>query len=145
MFPSYVHAISPAFRNVKRKYDQRRSKNFFYGLFFTLEQSVIRIEKIYPIEGGIMRLAEYFEKAEGIGILSTADSNGKVNAAVYGRPHVIDEKTIAFIAADRLTHANLQDNPSAAYLFKENGSFTGKRLYLTKSREEENSPQKVQS
>jgi len=87
-----------------------------------------------------MQLAEYFEKAKGIGILSTADSSGKVNTAVYGRPHVIDEKTIAFIAADRLTHANLQSNPSAAYLFKEDGSFAGKRLYLTKSREEQDSP-----
>jgi glyceraldehyde-3-phosphate dehydrogenase/erythrose-4-phosphate dehydrogenase len=38
-----------------------------------------------------MRLAEYFDHHEGIAVLSTADRNGKVNAALYGRPHFIDE------------------------------------------------------
>ncbi len=87
-----------------------------------------------------MELAEYFEKTGGIGILSTADSGGKVNAAIYSRPHFMDKQTIAFIATDRLTHANLQTNPSAVYLFKEEGSYEGKRLYLTKIREEKDSP-----
>jgi hypothetical protein len=87
-----------------------------------------------------MLLDEYFEKTKGVGVLSTADSRGKVNAAIYGRPHVMDEKTIAFIASDRLTHANLQTNPSAVYLFKEDASYQGKRFYLTKTREEKDSP-----
>jgi hypothetical protein len=87
-----------------------------------------------------MQIAEYFEKTKGIGVLSTADSGGKVNAAIYGRPHFMDERTVAFIAADRLSHDNLQANPSAAYLFKEDGSYEGKRLYLTKIREEKDSP-----
>jgi len=87
-----------------------------------------------------MTLAEYFENAKGVGVLSTADENGRVNAAIYGRPHFIDEKTIAFIASDRLTHANLKKNPSAVYLFKENGSFGGKRLYLVMTHEEKDSP-----
>jgi len=87
-----------------------------------------------------MTLSEYFEKAKGVGVLSTADKNGKVNAAIYGRPHFTDEKTLAFIAADRLTHANLKVNPSAVYLFKENGSYEGKRLYLTMTHEEKDSP-----
>ena len=87
-----------------------------------------------------MTLAEYFENAKGVGVLSTADENGRVNAAIYGRPHFIDEKTIAFIASDRLTHANLKTNPSAVYLFKENGSFGGKRLYLVMTHEEKDSP-----
>ncbi|MGB5219340.1 MAG: pyridoxamine 5'-phosphate oxidase family protein [Smithella sp.] len=73
-----------------------------------------------------MTLSEYFEKAKGVGVLSTADQTGKVNAAIYGRPHFIDEKTLAFIAADRLTHANLKTNPSAVYLFKEDGSYEGR-------------------
>ena len=42
--------------------------------------------------------------------------------------------------ADRLNHANLQYNPHAAYLFKEEGpGYSGKRLYLTKIREEKDS------
>ena len=87
-----------------------------------------------------MTLSEYFEKAKGVGVLSTADKTGKVNAAIYGRPHFIDEKTLAFIAADRLTYANLKTNPSAVYLFKEDGSYQGRRLYLAMTHEEKNSP-----
>ena len=39
---------------------------------------------------------------------------------------------------DRLTHANLQSNPHAAYIFAEaaESTFVGKRLYLTKIRED---------
>ncbi|HOW57770.1 MAG TPA: pyridoxamine 5'-phosphate oxidase family protein [Smithellaceae bacterium] len=87
-----------------------------------------------------MKIDEYFASRKGIGVLSTADAGGKVNAAVYGRPHFMDGDTIAFIAADRLTHANLQTNPSAVYLFQEEGSHSGKRLYLTKTGEEKDSP-----
>ena len=87
-----------------------------------------------------MKLNEYFEITKGVGVLSTADAAGKVNAAIYGRPHFMDEKTVAFIAADRLTHANLESNPSAVYLFKEDGRYEGHRLYLTKTREEKDSP-----
>jgi hypothetical protein len=87
-----------------------------------------------------MTLDDYFEKTRGVGILATADAEGKVNAALYGRPHVLDDRTIALIAGDRLTHANLLVNPSAVYLFKEEGAYRGKRLYLTKIREEKDSP-----
>jgi hypothetical protein len=84
-----------------------------------------------------MSLAEYFEKTMGIGVLATADGKGKVNATVYARPHVQDETTVAFIMSDKLSHSNLQTNPSAAYLFVEKGSgYVGKRLILSKLREE---------
>ncbi|UCF17131.1 MAG: pyridoxamine 5'-phosphate oxidase family protein [Phycisphaerales bacterium] len=84
-----------------------------------------------------MKLADYFEGVKGLGVLGTADSEGKVDLAVYARPHVIDETTIALIMSDRLSHANLQSNPSAAYLFMEQGEgYVGRRLYLTKIREE---------
>jgi hypothetical protein len=82
-----------------------------------------------------MKLSEYFDKAEGFGVLSTVGESGKVDAALYGRPHFTDEQTIAFIAADRLTHANLKVNPHAVYLFKENGRNEGRRLYITRLRE----------
>ncbi|MGA3282086.1 MAG: pyridoxamine 5'-phosphate oxidase family protein [Smithella sp.] len=86
-----------------------------------------------------MKPDDYFEKTNGVGVLSTADDKGKVNAAIYGRPHFMDEHTVAFIASDRLTHANLKKNPSATYLFKEDGSYKGCRLYLTKTHEEKDS------
>jgi hypothetical protein len=87
-----------------------------------------------------MKLSEYFEKRKGRGVIAAADSNGKINIAVYARPHFIDEKTIAFIMADRLIHKNLESNPHAAYLFMESGErYVGKRLYLTKVKEEKDS------
>jgi hypothetical protein len=85
-----------------------------------------------------MTLSEYFESTHGRYILSTADSTGIVDAAVYSRPHVIDKETVALIMLDHLSHANLQSNPHAAFLFMEAGDrYVGKRLFLTKIREEE--------
>ncbi|MCU0579031.1 MAG: pyridoxamine 5'-phosphate oxidase family protein [Desulfobacterota bacterium] len=90
-----------------------------------------------------MKLKEYFENKKGLGVLATADGEGKVDLAVYSRPHVLDEHTVAFIMPDRLTHHNLQSNPHAAYLFledeKEGARFQGLRLFLTKIREEKDS------
>jgi hypothetical protein len=63
-----------------------------------------------------------------------------VDAAVYATPHWVDDQTVAFIMRDRLTHHNLQSNPHAAYLFMEAGAgYAGKRLFLTKVREEQDS------
>ena len=88
-----------------------------------------------------MKLSEYFEKTKGKGVMSTADSNGNLTAAVYSRPHVMDDGSVAFIMADRLTHKNLESNPHAVYLFMESGDkYVGQRLYLTKTKEEKNSP-----
>ena len=87
-----------------------------------------------------MDLSEYFENTKGVGVLSTADRSGKVDAAVYSRPHTMEDGSLAFIMRDRLTHVNIQSNPHAAYLFIEEGpGYRGKRLFLTKIREEENS------
>ena len=85
-----------------------------------------------------MSLRDYFTEKSGLGVFSTADREGRVNAAIYARPHVLEDETVAFITTDRLTHANLQSNPHACYLFKEDGpGYRGKRLILTKVREEE--------
>ena len=87
-----------------------------------------------------MELKEYFENTEGIGIVSTADSEGMVDAAVYARPHIMDDGRIALIMRDRLTHHNLQSNPHACYLFREKApGYKGKRLFLTKVGEEQDS------
>jgi len=86
-----------------------------------------------------MKLDDYFDLKKGLGVLSTADGEGKVDAAIYARPHFMDDGTVAFIMRDRLSHHNLQSNPHAAFLFKEDGSgYKGKRLFLTKVREEHN-------
>ena len=86
-----------------------------------------------------MDLKEYFEQAKGHGVLATADANGKVNAALYARPYFMDDSTVTFIMAERLTHENLKSNPWAAYLFLESGEgYFGKRLYLKKLKEEQN-------
>jgi len=87
-----------------------------------------------------MELRDYFEGTTGRGVLATADKDGNVDAAVYSRPHFMDDGTIAFIMADRLSHKNLKSNPHAAYLFMEAGEkYVGKRMFLTKVREEKDS------
>jgi hypothetical protein len=95
-----------------------------------------------------MKLSDYFDRAKGVGVLATADAEGKVNAAIYGRPHFLDpgdDRTVAFIMSDRLSHANLQANPHAAYLFMEEGEdYPGKRLALVKIKEETDD-QKIKS
>jgi len=87
-----------------------------------------------------MKLNEYFENARGTGVLATADEDGFVDVALYARPHVINDTTVAFIMADSRSHHNLKSNPHAAYLFMESSKkYTGMRLYLTKTSEEKNS------
>lgn len=87
-----------------------------------------------------MPLAEYFSSTKGIGVLATADAQGNVDAAIYARPHFFENGNCAFIMRDRLTHHNLKSNPHATFLFIENGTgYRGKRLFLTKTHEDENS------
>lgn len=82
-----------------------------------------------------MSLKEFFENAKGTGILATSDANGNVDIALYAKPLVIDEKTIAFIMLNKLSYNNLQTNPKAAYMFLQE-NFQGKRLYLKKIKED---------
>lgn len=85
-----------------------------------------------------MDLKGYFESTKGLGVLSTADGQGNVDSAIYARPHVMEDGTIALIMRDRLSHHNLQSNPKAAYLFKEEGKgYKGKRFFMTKIGEEQ--------
>jgi hypothetical protein len=85
-----------------------------------------------------MDLKEYFDDTRGVGVLATADADGKVDAAIYARPHFMEDGTLAVIMRDRLTHHNLQSNSHATFLFIENGpGYKGKRLFMTKVREEE--------
>ena len=89
-----------------------------------------------------MDLTEYFDTKKGFGILATADSKGNVDGAPYSKPHFEDSHTVSFIMADRLSHKNLESNPHAAFIFREEGNFAGRRLFLTKVREEDD-PDKI--
>jgi len=85
-----------------------------------------------------MKLSEYFEQTDGTGILSTTDSNGNVDCAIYATPHVMDEETVAFIMRPRVSYYNVQQNARAAYMFIEKGpGCKGRRLYLQRVREED--------
>jgi hypothetical protein len=91
-------------------------------------------------EGRIeMRWKSYFTSTKGTGYLATADRAGKVDIAVYSRPHVLKDETLAFGMGNRLTHTNLAENPHAVYAFNE-GHYQGVRLYLEKLREETSGP-----
>lgn len=86
-----------------------------------------------------MDLKEYFAHAKGTGVLATADGKGKVDAAIYSRPHFMDDGSVGFIMPDKLTHVNLQENGNACYLWNEGGSQReGVRLYLSKIGEDDN-------
>ena len=92
-----------------------------------------------------MSLTEYFDTAEGTGILATADSDGNVDLAIYARPHMTDDDTVVLVMSDKMSHANLQTNPKAAYMFIEKSKgYRGKRIYLKKIRED-NDAELIQS
>ncbi|MCB2184305.1 MAG: pyridoxamine 5'-phosphate oxidase family protein [Desulfobulbaceae bacterium] len=85
-----------------------------------------------------MNVREFFSSNNGVGVLSTADLAGKVDSAIYSRPHVMDDGSLAFIMRERLTLKNLQENPYAAYLFMKNGAgYEGVRIFLKKIREDQ--------
>ena len=95
-----------------------------------------------------MKLSEYFDNAKGIGVLATTDLSGQVNQAIYAKPLFLekdDDGTCSFVMANRLTHDNVQHNPSASYLFIEQGEgYVGKRLSLTVLGEE-STPEKIKA
>jgi hypothetical protein len=84
-----------------------------------------------------MTLQDYFQNTAGTGILATADHEGRVDAAIYSRPHIMEDGSLAFIMRERLTHSNLQSNPYATFLFMERTAhLQGMRLFLKKIRED---------
>jgi len=80
-------------------------------------------------------LMDYFNKEPRIGVLSTSSKDGKVDSAVFGSPHMIDEKTVLLATAQNRTLANLLENPDAVYLIMEPGNsimdWKGIRVYLS--------------
>lgn len=85
-----------------------------------------------------MNLKQYFEANHGSGVLATADKDGMVDAAIYSRPHVFEDGTVAFLMRERLTYHNVQANPYATYLFVEGGTgYSGIRVYLKRIKEDQ--------
>jgi hypothetical protein len=84
-----------------------------------------------------MTLNEYLNNVSGKGVLATADAEGRVDAAIYSKPHILADGTLAFIMRDHLTHHNIGSNPYATYLFIEDGlHYKGIRLFLKMIRED---------
>jgi hypothetical protein len=80
-----------------------------------------------------MDLHAYFTNTQGTGILSTAAASGEVTSAVYAKPHILDDASVAMIMREHLTYAHLQTNGHACYLFLEQGpEIKGIRLFLQK-------------
>lgn len=77
---------------------------------------------------------ELFNKRPRIGTLSTANSKGEVNVAVFGSPQMIDENTIVMGIGKNRSYQNLQENPKAAFIVMEPGKtlmdWKGVRVYL---------------
>lgn len=77
-----------------------------------------------------MKLAELFPEG-GKGIIATAGRDGSVNTAIYARPHLIDEETLAWGMTEGRSYANLKQNPHASYLYiAPGGGYAGWRLSL---------------
>jgi hypothetical protein len=86
-----------------------------------------------------MTLKEYFHNTKGTGVLATADSEGRTDAAIYSRPHIMDDGNLAFIMRERLSFNNLQSNPYVTFLFMEHGAhLKGMRLFMKKTAEDNN-------
>lgn len=79
-------------------------------------------------------IMHFFNKTARIGVLSTADVDGNVNAAVFGAPRMIDEQTVVMGISENRTYENLLDNPKAVFMVVEPGQsvmeWKGLRVYL---------------
>ena len=80
------------------------------------------------------KLMDYFNKAPRLGTLSTASKKGNVNAAVFGSPHMVDEKTVVMGLGKDRSLEYLQENRNAVFLIMEPGKslteWKGIRVYL---------------
>jgi hypothetical protein len=79
-------------------------------------------------------LMALFNKYPRIGTLSTANTEGEVNVAVFGSPRMIDENTIVMGIGQNRSFRNLERNPKAAFIVMEPGEtvmdWKGARVYL---------------
>lgn len=82
----------------------------------------------------VSKLMDYFNKQPRLGVLSTASKDGKIDAAVFGSPMMVDEKTVVMGIGKNRTFAYLQENPNAVFTIMEQGAtlmdWKGLRVYL---------------
>jgi len=75
-----------------------------------------------------------FNKYPRIGTLSTANTEGEVNVAVFGSPRMIDENTVIMGIGQNRSFRNLERNPKAVFIVMEQGEtvmdWKGSRVYL---------------
>ena len=75
-----------------------------------------------------------FNKQPRIATLSTANSEGEVNAAVFGSPFMVDENTVVMGIGKNRSFRNLQSNPKAVFVILEPGKtlmdWKGAKVYL---------------
>jgi hypothetical protein len=76
----------------------------------------------------------YFNQQPRLGVLGTADRNGKPNTAYFGSPRMVDERTVTMGLGDNRTLTNLEENPQAVYMIMQPGTspseWKGLRIYL---------------
>jgi hypothetical protein len=77
---------------------------------------------------------KYVNKMPRIGTLSTANREGRVNAAYFGSARMTTEETMVMACGSSRTLANLQENPYAVFSIIEAGAappeWKGVRVYL---------------
>ena len=76
----------------------------------------------------------FFNKRPRNCLISTANSKGEVNVAVYGSPRMIDENTVVLGTGDKRSYKYLKENPKAAIIVAEPGEIkhdsAAVRVYL---------------
>ena len=83
-------------------------------------------------------LMEFFNHRPRNCLLITANGKGKVNAAVYGSPKMIDENTVVLSTRENRSYQYLRENPEAAIIVVEPGEISrtskGVKVYLELTR-----------
>lgn len=86
------------------------------------------------------KLMEYFNKQPRISTLSSSAKDGRVDVAVLGSPHMVDENTVIVALGKNRTFSNLLENPNAVIMIMEPGTdlfgWKGIRVYLEMKRHE---------
>ncbi len=81
------------------------------------------------------QVMEMFNKRPRIGTLSTSNSSGDVDVAIFGSPQMIDEETVVMGIGDNRSLSYLRENPKAVFIVMEPGQtpmdWKGCRVYLT--------------
>ena len=80
------------------------------------------------------KLVDFFNKEPRMGTLSTADKEGNVNAAVFGSPRLLDDRTMVMAIGNNRSFRNLQENPNAVFTVVQPAEsfldWKGVRVYL---------------